>query len=100
MIGRPRSIRLINGRIYRDAGDRLPADTVVTEGGTVHFVGSRDEAPAAEITVDLRGAVVMPGLTDAHIHLFALATERLQVALDPGSVKCVAALLDRVSSSA
>jgi predicted amidohydrolase YtcJ len=100
MIGRPRSIRLINGRIYRDAGDRIPADTVVIEGGTIHFVGSRDEAPAAEVTVDLRGAVVMPGLTDAHIHLFALATERLQVALDPGSVKSVGALLDRVSSGA
>ncbi|MBR1119973.1 amidohydrolase [Bradyrhizobium lablabi] len=100
MTGRPHSIRLINGRIYRDAGDRIPADTLVTRDGTIQFVGSRDDAPAAETTIDLHGTVVMPGLTDAHIHLFALAIERLQIALDPVAVKSVGALLDRVSSAA
>ncbi len=100
MTDRPHSTRFINGRIYRDAGGRILADTLVTQGDAIHFVGSRNEAPAAETTVDLRGAVVMPGLTDAHIHLFGLATERLQVALDPASVKSVAALLDCVSSTA
>ncbi|MEY9122783.1 putative amidohydrolase YtcJ [Bradyrhizobium yuanmingense] len=44
MSGRSQSIRFVNGRIYRDASDRM-----------------------------------MPGLTDAHIHLFGLAAERLQI---------------------
>jgi predicted amidohydrolase YtcJ len=94
------SFRFINGRIYREAGDRVPADALVTLGGVVQFIGSKSDAPRAETTIDLRGAVMMPGLTDAHIHLFGLATERLQIPLDPRSVKALPALLDRVSSAA
>lgn len=97
MSDRPNSVRFINGRIYRDAADQSPADTLVTQGGVILFVGARNDAPASDATIDLGGAVVMPGLTDAHIHLFGLAAERLQVALDPSSVTSMAALLDRIS---
>jgi hypothetical protein len=100
MIDRQHSFRFINGRIYREPGDPVPADTLVTQGGVVHFVGPQNEAPRAETTIDLHGAVMMPGLTDAHIHLFGLATERLQIPLDPRSVRSLPALLDRVSSAA
>ncbi|WP_271669610.1 amidohydrolase [Bradyrhizobium sp. CCBAU 51627] len=70
------------------------------QNGAIHFVGAQDEAPCADVTVELRGATVIPGLTDAHIHLFGIAAERLQIALDPASVKSHAKLLESVSSAA
>jgi predicted amidohydrolase YtcJ len=100
MTDRPNSVRLINARIYRDVDDRVPADTLVTRGGAIDFVGARDDAPPADLTIDTGGAAVMPGLTDPHIHLFAIATERLQIALDSSSVRSVASLQERVSANA
>jgi predicted amidohydrolase YtcJ len=96
----PRSIRLTNARIYRSAQDCNPADTLVVSHGAVLFVGSPDDAPDAETTIDMRGATVIPGLTDAHVHLFAIAAERLQIAVDPSAVRSIPDLLERVSSAA
>lgn len=100
MSGRAHSVRFVNGRIFRDASDRIPADTLVTQGGVIHFVGAQSEAPAADMEIDLRGTAVISGLTDAHIHLFGIAAERLEIALDPTSVKSIAKMLDSVSSAA
>ncbi|MEY9184411.1 putative amidohydrolase YtcJ [Bradyrhizobium sp. USDA 326] len=79
MSGRSQSIRFVNGRIYRDASDRIPAATLVTQNGAIGFVGPQDEAPSADATVDLCGATVIPGVTDAHIHLFGIAAGRLHI---------------------
>ncbi|ULK96780.1 amidohydrolase family protein [Bradyrhizobium sp. I71] len=49
MSGRPQSIRFVSGRIYRDASDRLPADTLVTQNGAI--VGVQDEAPSRSQTI-------------------------------------------------
>lgn len=100
MSHRPKSIRFINGIIYRDANELSPADTLVTQGGLVRFVGARDQAPTADITIDLGGMVAMPGLTDAHIHLYAIANERLQIRFDPSSVSSIGTLLERTASAA
>ncbi|MBR0873220.1 amidohydrolase family protein [Bradyrhizobium tropiciagri] len=100
MTGRSDSIRFINGRIYRDAGDRIPVDTLVTRCGIVDFIGAQSDAPAADVTIDLRGTAVIPGLTDAHIHLFGIAAERLQLALDPRAVRSLSGLLDSVATAA
>ncbi|WLB86952.1 hypothetical protein [Bradyrhizobium japonicum] len=64
MSGRSQSIRFVNGRIYRDAKDRIPADALVMQNGAILFAGVQDEAPSAHVTVDLRGTTVIPGLTD------------------------------------
>lgn len=98
MSQRPRSIRLINGRIYRSAGDLEPADSLVVGDGKVVFVGAGRSAPAADEVIDLDGATVIPGLTDAHIHYFAIAYARLQLSLTPrdaGSIAAVLALVTR-----
>ncbi|WP_454649106.1 hypothetical protein [Bradyrhizobium liaoningense] len=79
MSGRSQSIRFVSARIYRDASDRIPVDTLVTQNGAIDFVGAQDEALSADVTVDLRGATVIPGVTDAHIHLFGIVAERLQI---------------------
>lgn len=91
-----RSILLTNGRIYRSAWDETPADSLVVADGRVLWSGARADAPAADETIDLDGATVLPGLTDAHIHLFAIAHARLQVPVTPrdaGSIDAVLNLL-------
>ena len=100
MPDRPPSIRLINARIYRSADDAALADTLVTHGDKVLFVGSRADAPAAAVTRDMQGATVLPGLTDAHVHLYAIASERLQTPLCPPSVRTIGEALDRLASTA
>jgi predicted amidohydrolase YtcJ len=80
------SMLLKNGRIYRSAFDMQPASAVLVDGDRIAWVGETYDAPAAGRVIDLQGASVLPGLTDAHIHLFAIAQGRLQVLLAPPSV--------------
>lgn len=87
------SILLTNGRIYRSAWDEAPADSIVVSDGKVIWTGAAADAPAAGETIDLQGATVIPGLTDAHIHLFAIAHARLQAPVTPRDAAAVAAVL-------
>lgn len=75
-----RTLLLRGGLIYRDAHDSTPADAVLILGGTIVEVGAGADLEAgADRTIDLDGAAVLPGLTDAHVHLFTLGLARLQV---------------------
>ena len=90
------SILLTHGRIYRSAWDEAPAESIVVSEGKVVWIGAAADAPIADQTIDLHGATVIPGLTDAHIHLFAIAHARLQVPVTPrdaASIDAVLALL-------
>ncbi|MEC7763770.1 MAG: amidohydrolase [Pseudomonadota bacterium] len=73
------SILLTNGRIYRSAKDENPAQALLIEAGLVSWLGAAADAPEADEIIDLEGRSVLPGLTDAHLHVFALALARLQV---------------------
>ncbi|MEV6344798.1 imidazolonepropionase [Actinoplanes sp. NPDC051851] len=42
---------------------------VVVDGSTIAWVGSASQAPAADESVDARGAAVVPGFVDSHSHL-------------------------------
>jgi hypothetical protein len=98
MTSRTGTVRLINGRIYRSAWDENPLDTIVISDGRVIGCDAQGGAPAAERTIDLKGAAVIPGLTDAHIHLFAIAHARLQVPVTPrdaADIPTVLALLGK-----
>jgi enamidase len=48
-------------------------DTVVCDGGTIAAAGAREDLAdllgAAEVTVDVRGATIAPGLIDSHCHV-------------------------------
>ena len=56
-----------------DAGTELSGGWVLLDGSTVARVGS-GTPPVAEVTEDLRGAVVTPGLINTHHHLFQTLT--------------------------
>lgn len=42
---------------------------VVIEGATIAWVGHRQDAPGADLLVDLGGRAVIPGFVDSHSHL-------------------------------
>jgi predicted amidohydrolase YtcJ len=64
-------LALAGARVRTLDPERPAAEAVATAGGEIIAVGSDAEIRelgAAVETVDLRGAVVVPGLTDSHIH--------------------------------
>ena len=79
-----------------------PATAVAIRGGRVLAVGSpadvRRVAGRAGRRVDCAGATVLPGLVDAHLHLFALATR--QAHLDCSALGRVADVLAAVRARA
>lgn len=62
-------------------------DALLVRGGDVAAVGAAEDVrPVADAEVlDLRGSVVTPGLTDAHLHLLEWARARRQVDLTRAS---------------
>lgn len=76
---------LTNGRIYTVDNARPVASALAVRGNRILFVGSDAEAralarPSATV-IDLRGATVVPGFTDAHAHLLGLGTTLQRVNL-------------------
>jgi len=55
--------------VLPDAETRLEDGAVLCEDGIVAWIGPAAEAPEAAETVELEGAVVTPGLVNAHAHL-------------------------------
>lgn len=100
MLHSPDSIRYINARIYRSADDIRPARSLVTRNGVIDWVGDQEDAPDAAHVIDMQGATIIPGLTDAHVHLFAIANERQQIQLNGPAVRTVADVLRRLSAAA
>ena len=79
-----------------------PATAVAIRGGRVLAIGSpadvRRVAGRSGRRVDCGGATVLPGLVDAHLHLFALATR--QAHLDCSALDQVADVLAAVRARA
>jgi len=69
---------------------------MVIENGRVLWIGDASDTPFASQTIDLGGATVLPALTDAHIHLFAIANSRLQIAIGADVAPSIAACLRRL----
>ena len=60
------SVLYKSGRFYSAADPRATA--MLVRDGKVAWLGQDAEAPAAERTVDLAGALVTPAFVDAHVH--------------------------------
>src|SRR5690349_17058127 len=65
---------ITNARIF-DGTQLLDASSVVVEGTRIAAVGERS---TAGYVVDARGATLLPGLIDAHVHT---SVDRLRLAL-------------------
>lgn len=82
----PADIVFINGNIYT-ANDRQPhAEAVAVKGGRIVFVGSNAVAKKYQASgtrvVDLHGATVVPGMTDAHHHLEGVGFREMTLNLE------------------
>lgn len=59
-----------------EAGELLPDRRVLVRGQQIAEVGGRDvTAPPDTPVVDVRGATLMPGLVDAHVHVTAVTAD-------------------------
>jgi predicted amidohydrolase YtcJ len=85
---------VVNARVWTGAARRPWADAVVVRGDRLALVGGSAEArklaasaPGARV-VDARGAMLVPGFTDAHVHFvdggFRLSGVQLRDARTPG----------------
>jgi predicted amidohydrolase YtcJ len=91
---------LVNARVLTMAGDRT-AEAVAIAGGRIAHVGSDAEiralAGSGTVVEDLGGAVVMPGLIDAHNHLLMTGQILQQVQLY--DCRSIDDILDRVRAA-
>jgi predicted amidohydrolase YtcJ len=66
----PADLALVNGKILTLDDVGTVADSVTIRDGRIEQVFGRRGVGAAQQTVDLRGATVIPGLIDSHVHFF------------------------------
>lgn len=83
-----------NGLIGAGA-TRADHTCLLVGGGRILWIGEAADAPSADRTIDLQGSRLVPGLTDAHSHLYMRAQELLNLRLGP-DVSSIPALLAKV----
>ena len=74
----PADLILVNTKIYTVDDSHPFVEAMAVRGGRVAFIGSTREAlllrgPSTQV-LDLAGRTVIPGMVDAHAHLFGLGT--------------------------
>ena len=99
----PSRDRLLRGATVVTLDDARPrAAAVAVRGGRLLAVGDEAEVRARVAddveTIDLDGAVIVPGLHDAHVHLASHGLEGLQVRL--GGTASFAEAIDRIRDEA
>ena len=75
-----------NGTVYTVNPSQPNAQAVAVKDGRIVFVGSNEAVKAVESKttrlVDLKGATVVPGLTDSHYHLIGVGERELTLNLE------------------
>jgi predicted amidohydrolase YtcJ len=84
------------GRFYSAADPRATA--MLVRDGRIAWLGADGDAPGADVTVDLAGALVTPAFVDAHLH--ATDTGLAFDGLDLSAVRSPGELLDAVATFA
>jgi predicted amidohydrolase YtcJ len=83
-----------NGRVYSPADPQATA--LLVTGDTVTWIGPGADAPSADATVDLDGALVTPAFVDAHVH--STDTGIVLLGLDLSGTHSAGDVLDRVAA--
>lgn len=94
----PVDLLLVNGNIYTGNAAHPRAEAVAVTGGRIVFAGSVAEAAAfqaeARQVIDLAGKTMLPGLNDAHMHLYGVGNRELSFDLE--GTKGIADLRERL----
>ena len=72
-VGRPRRVAILGGQIFDGTGaDPVPDGVVIVEGDRIAAVGTLADKlhETADAVHDLRPCTLLPGLIDAHVHLW------------------------------
>ncbi len=98
----PADLLLTNARVFTVDLARPWAEAVAARDGRIIAVGSTADidplAGANTRVIDAGGRLVLPGLTDAHVHFLGYATRRHQISLF--GLTSLDAVLDRVRAAA
>ncbi len=90
------SLLIRNGLVRTLWAEQPQCEALLLEGGRVRWMGNNADAPGAQRTVDLGGRVVLPGLIDAHCHLYWMAQDRLQLNVGTGEIRGISDLIERL----
>ena len=72
-LGDNRLLLIIGAKIFDGMSEELAVgQSLLIEGGVIREVGGSVKANPDVQTIDVRGAVVMPGLIDAHFHAYGV----------------------------
>ncbi|MGE0129417.1 MAG: amidohydrolase [Blastocatellales bacterium] len=75
-----------NGNIYTVNEDLSKAEAIAVKYGKIVFVGSNAEVKRFEVkgvkVIDLKGATVVPGLTDSHYHFSGVGFREMNLNLE------------------
>ena len=88
---KPADVVFLNGNIYTGSDQQPRAEAVAIEGERVVFVGStadaRKRTGEQTRTIDLEGRTVLPGLTDAHCHIFGVGEREMTLNLEGSNTR-------------
>ncbi|MET9773179.1 amidohydrolase [Streptomyces sp. NPDC006367] len=92
----------LGGRVVTVDAEFSVASALAVTGGTISAVGGRDDVaplvgPGTRV-VDLRGATLLPGINDSHLHgcAFGMSTPPLSVDVGHPAVSCLADVAEAV----
>jgi predicted amidohydrolase YtcJ len=82
----PVDLLLLHGNIYTGSTVQPRAEAIAVRGGRIVFAGTEAEAEpyraAAVRIIDLGGRTLLPGLNDAHMHLWGIGNRELSFDLE------------------
>ncbi len=81
----------LNGRVYTGNEKQPTAEAIAVKGERILFVGSAEDARKTTgdntRTIDLHGRTVLPGLTDAHCHIFGVGEREMNLNLEGSNTR-------------
>lgn len=93
-----RLIALIDGLLIDGTGaEPVTSATIVIDGGRIAQVGLTEqvEVPVTAEKIDVAGKTILPGLIDAHVHLFGITSlNQMTWVIDEPQVRTIRAAMD------
>ncbi len=90
-------MKIKNARIFTSDRERLYADSMITDGEKIVWIGAEKDAPESmEDARDMGGKRIIPGMIDAHEHPIGLANNAKQIAVLPPNVNSIEDLKARI----